>query len=46
MFLHRTWGPALAVLVLSAAAQAQTKTPAPVENDLPKFAGLWSVTAA
>jgi len=46
MFSHRAWGPALAVLVLSAAAQAQQKPPAAVENDLPKFAGLWTVTAA
>ncbi|MBA3314837.1 MAG: TIGR03067 domain-containing protein [Planctomycetaceae bacterium] len=46
MFPHRAWGPAFAVLVLSAAAQAQQAAPATVENDLPKFAGLWSVTAA
>ncbi|HEX6986642.1 MAG TPA: TIGR03067 domain-containing protein [Planctomycetaceae bacterium] len=39
MSLHRAMGPALAVLALAAAAQAQ-------ENDLPKFAGVWTVTAA
>ena len=39
MSLHRAMGPALAVLALAAAAQAQ-------DNDLPKFAGLWTVTAA
>lgn len=39
MMLHRAMGPALAVLVLTASAQAQ-------ENDLPKFAGAWTVTAA
>lgn len=35
----RTIGPALAILVLSAVAPAQ-------DNDLPKFAGKWTVTAA
>lgn len=39
MSLHRAMVPALAVLALAAAAQAQ-------ENDLPKFAGVWTVTAA
>lgn len=39
MSVYRTFGPALAILALSAAAQAQ-------ENDLPKFAGTWTVTAA
>ena len=39
MLPHRAMGPALAVLALAAAAQAQ-------ENDLPKFAGIWTVTAA
>jgi uncharacterized protein (TIGR03067 family) len=39
MSAYRTFGPALAILALSAAAQAQ-------ENDLPKFAGTWTVTAA
>ena len=39
-------GARVAVLVLNAAAQAQQKPPAAVENDLPKFTGLWTVTAA
>lgn len=39
MLPHRAMGPALAVLALAAAAQAQ-------ENDLSKFAGVWTVTAA
>ena len=39
MTAFRTFGPALAILVASAAASAQ-------EDDLPKFAGTWTVTAA
>ncbi|MGC1276232.1 MAG: hypothetical protein WBC44_21215 [Planctomycetaceae bacterium] len=39
MLPHRAMGPALAVLALAAAAQAQ-------ENDLSKFVGVWTVTAA
>lgn len=35
---YRTFGPALAILALATAAQAQ--------DDLPKFAGMWTVTAA
>jgi uncharacterized protein (TIGR03067 family) len=37
--LYRAMGPAAAVLVLAAAAQAQ-------QNDVAKFAGAWTVTAA
>lgn len=36
---HRMFGAAFAVLVAATAAHAQ-------ENDLPKFAGAWTVTAA
>jgi uncharacterized protein (TIGR03067 family) len=39
MLPHRAMVPALAVLALATAAQAQ-------QNDLPKFAGVWTVTAA
>lgn len=39
MSAHRAIGPALAILAFSVAAQAQ-------DNDLPKFAGTWTVTAA
>jgi len=39
MSAYRAFGPALAILVSCVAGQAQ-------ENDLPKFAGSWTVTAA